>query len=1312
MNNFKLSILCISFCFLVMWATTYQPAQTFNPTTDSYQEGPQEFFKFHQEIRTPADATEPQYEKGFLIRERQKSVAAARSNRLNNARTQSNGVVEWKERGPANVPGRTRGLLVDPADPNKNTWYAGSASGGVWKTTNAGANWTLITPDLTNLATTVLAMAASNPNTIYLGTGEGFGNLDGVQGNGMYKSADRGVTWSYLPSTANFDDINRAIVSPTNENVVVVAAQTGIYKTTDGGQNWTRVSSRPIIQDLKATPGNFNIQYATQNGTGVLKSVDAGDTWSLSNAGMSPVLRCEIDVCPSRPNRIYASCENGDSPKMMMSDDAGVTWSLIDVKLTTAPLNFLNGQGWYDNTIACDPFNPNVIYFGGVDLFQTTLDGTTSTGGFYTIEDVGYSSFATLTNFTNATNGNFDVGSSANGVTVEIRFGPGRSQKAHRFLVPSGATSGVPNTSYAYQDYVNVPFEIWDITNNRQLMASFRDQGRDGAFNLINFNTDNTEATLQSREYLYVNNVDYNGTTPNPSIAVNGGHIFNQMYFIWPTLNSNATWPPTSNSLLRFKFSNQLRLNGTTTFITDGRGQYGSPSKNSIVHVDHHNLVMIPMSANTYKILNANDGGIFVSNTSFTPGINDGNWTFAGSNYNTSQFYGADKRPGFDEYFGGMQDNGTWKSRPGEVASPTSQYNFNIGGDGFEVIWNNLDDKKLIGGSQNNNFRRSADGGSTWAVATSGLSGTHPFISKLANSRDNPEVIYTLSSAGVFTSTNFGQTWTLTPITEKWGGTTSLMDIEVSRANANIVWAGSGMVNSGTLRNLQVSTNGGKTFAATNNYTAVTMGGITRLASHPTQANTAYALFSFSGRPKILRTTDLGQTWFDISGYGTNSTSSNGFPNVATYCLYVRPDDPNIIWAGTEIGIVESLDAGATWNILDDFPNVSVWDMKGLDDQVVIATHGRGIWTARIEKAQASPIERPEALAIGTNPQSDLAVKFRLRQPFDSVVFFINTVKAGKIMTIPNGDYIARIKNAQKGAVTVNLIGYKNSAPFASSNFGGQNVILANGFPQKYANLFTDLTAFSIQGFVLADFGTSNQSLQTPHPYFANTEPTAMLLQPIVVSPTSSNFFYQDVALVQTSPTGVQFGQPGFKDFVVVEATKNGLDWIPLKDGYNASANPAWLTALNANQAGTPTLQVDQNIDLKTKFSANDTLLFRFRLKSDNDNVTGWGWSIDNLFIQQQPTGIEPASTIEAFSIFPNPTDGKATIRYNLRQQSAVMIEVMDATGKIAIQESIGAQDVGTHEHQINLDGKSEGVFVVRVKAGNEIKTSKMVLKK
>ncbi len=879
-------------------------------------------------------------------------------------------------------------------------------------------------------------------------------------------------------------------------------------------------------------------------------------------------------------------------------------------------------------------------------------------------------------------------------------------------MVPAGSAAGVPNTSYTYQDYVNVPFEVWDITSNRQLMVSFRDQGRDGAFNLISSNTVDTDPTKQSREYLYINNVDYNATTPSSSIAVTGGHVFNQMYFIWPTLATGATWPPSGNSILRFRFSSQQKLNGITTFITDGRGQYGNPNKNAIVHVDHHNLVMIPMSANTYKILNANDGGVFVSNTSSVPGINDGNWTFGGADYNTSQFYGADKRPGFDEYFGGMQDNGTWKSVAGQVASKSSQYLFNIGGDGFEVIWHNTDDKKMIGGAQNNNFRRSVDGGATWTVATSGLSGSQPFVSKLAGSRDNPDVIFTLSSAGVFTSPNFGQSWTLTPITDKWGSATSLMDVEVSRANANVIWAGSGMVNSGSLRNLQLSTDGGKTFKAVNNYTLVPLGGITKLASHPIEQKTAYALFSFSGRPKILRTTDFGLTWNDITGFNNNSTSSNGFPNVATYCLYVRTDDPNIIWAGTEIGIVQSLDNGLTWGLLDDFPNVSVWDMKAQDDQIVIATHGRGIWTAKVGAVQKSNVDRPAILATGTTPQSDFAIKFQVNRPFDSIRVRINDNIVGKINQVPAGTFIFKVKNAPKSTINVNLIGFKDSAPYSSSTFSGTNISLATGYKNTYSNVFTTFDNLNLSGFTLADFGTSNRSLQTLHPYLSNNEPNAIITQPIIVSGGLSTFFFQDVALIQPSANGVTFGQPGFKDFVVVEATKNGIDWVALKDGYNSSANAAWLTAFNANQQGTPAMQVDQSIDLKTKFKANDTLLFRFRLRADNDNVTGWGWSIDNLFIQQAPTGIELHNAIESLTVYPNPVQSKATIRYTLAVPSAATIELFDAAGRVNFTENLAQQREGAYERELDLTGKEEGAYILRMKSTNGTKSVKIILRK
>ncbi|MCU0382780.1 MAG: hypothetical protein MUF68_01825, partial [Cyclobacteriaceae bacterium] len=154
------------------------------PTAVQYQEGdfdgPAEFAKFHWQIRTAEGQNKPGYENGYKLKELRKSKQLARMRK--SARTKSNGITEWIERGPSNVPGRTRGLIVDPADPAKNTWYAGSVGGGVWKTTNAGQSWRNLTPDLPNLATSVLVQASSNPNVIYCGTGEGFFNLDAIDG--------------------------------------------------------------------------------------------------------------------------------------------------------------------------------------------------------------------------------------------------------------------------------------------------------------------------------------------------------------------------------------------------------------------------------------------------------------------------------------------------------------------------------------------------------------------------------------------------------------------------------------------------------------------------------------------------------------------------------------------------------------------------------------------------------------------------------------------------------------------------------------------------------------------------------------------------------------------------------------------------------------------------------------------------------------------------------------------------------------------------------------------------------------------------
>jgi photosystem II stability/assembly factor-like uncharacterized protein len=1306
----KIVLVSLLFVLCIQLAVIYTPApetQVAKPEPKIHYEegdfdGPAEFAKFHWQIRTAEGQDKPAYTNGYKLKELRKSKQLARMRK--SAKTKSNGITEWIERGPANVPGRTRGLIVDPADPAKNTWYAGSVGGGVWKTTNAGQTWRNLTPDLPNLATSVLVQATSNPNVIYCGTGEGFFNLDAVDGAGVFKSTDRGESWTQLASTINFPDVNRMAVDPANENIVLAATADGLYRSVNGGTSWNLVLEQELIQDLKATPGNFNILYAAQNSEGVWKSTDAGLTWN-ETANLGTVGRIEIAISPVNTNRIFVSAEAesfGSGSYLYMSDDGGNSWNMVNVSIGGNQVDFLNEQGWYDNTIACDPFNANIVYFGGVDLFRTQLTSGSTSFPVFSLEASNISSYVDLVNFSSASNGNFDVGPSFAGLSVEFRFGPGQTQKAHRFTVPAGATSGVANSSYTYAGYVDVPFTVWDITTvpNRQLMVSFRDQANNGIFDLLPANTSSTNANEQSREYVFVNNVTYSSSA-NASIATTGGHVFSEMYNIWPILPTGGQFPAMQNATLSIITSTLSVLNANTLNITDGRGEFGN-GKNNNVHVDHHNIVMIPMSATTYKILNANDGGVFVSNTDPTPGIDNNEWTSTDNGYNSSQFYGADKKPGADEYFGGMQDNGTWVSQPDQTANASANYNFRIGGDGFEVIWNYNNPQLLIGGSQFNGFARSTNGGLTFGDATAGLTGNMPFISKLANSNSFPDRIFTLGQNGVFVSTNFGQSWTLTPITTRWANA-SLMDIDVSRANANIVWAGTGMTSQ---LSLHVSTNGGQSFQVTNNYTETSMGGITKLATHPTEPNTAYAIFSLAGKPKILRTKNLGQSWQDISGFGTNNVSSKGFPDVAVYCLYVRPDDTNIIWAGTEIGIVESTDGGETWAIIEDFPNVSVWDLKGVDNKIVIGTHGRGIWTATVnsDKNQANVPELPVITAGGTDPSERLAVKVSNPFSYDSIEVMVNNTKIGVLKNTIVGETIVAISGLSFGTKEVRLLAYELGAVFSGKPFSVSYINLKDA-KTSHVDYINTLENFIVSALALSRFEeqeTERRTLHTLHPYAANTRASAFLTVPIIVQATNAKLYYRDVAILEPN-----------NDFVMLEATSDGVNWLPLKPKYDASHKTNWLTIYNSpapNNIPAYTETVAHEVNLLDFFEANEKILVRFRVEA-NATVQAWGWALDYLIIQATPTSVETKQAeIEQFDVYPNPVKRgeEITVSYTLYAQQEGNLRLQDAQGREVASRALGKATQGSESIQTNA--LQPGMYYVTLQSKGESKIKKVIV--
>lgn len=1286
------------------------------------KDGPDEFLKFHRGIRTRSDEEKPGYPQNHQLIELQKAQQFSSLQKGAFAvriQTNSNGVIAFTERGPGNVPGRTRGLIVDPDDATHKTWYAGSASGGIWKTSDAGSSWQWITPSVPNMATTCLAMAESNHNVIYAGTGEAFRNTDGVNGMGIFKSTDRGGNWSALANSSLLENVNRIAVDPSNENYLLAACNSGIFLSTDGGLNWTKVYSG-FVQDLRATPGNFSILYAGENGVGVIKSINNGATWTRTNAGMAPNGRVEIAISPVKTDRIVASTEgtlSGGKSDLYLSDDGGNTWSLVALTLSSKTVDYLGGQGWYDNTAAFSPYDKNIVYVGGIGAFQVTL-GSPATGnsGSYSINEIN-TSFVSLINFgASAYGGKLETGSAVTHDTVEVRFGPGLKQKAHRFLVPEGATSGVPDANYSYQDYVDVPFQVWNRATNQQLMVSFRDQGRNGIFDLITLDTDAaTVAAQQSREYIFISNVPYN-TVADPSIAKAGGQVYQKMYFFWPTLTSGTTWDPTAlpASKLQIKYSSVNNYSSTIKSVADVYNDYDGVNAN-LVHPDQHNIYPIKQNdaSKTFQLLMANDGGVFLSGISASPGTTQGEWKKVGNGYNTSQFYGADKRPGAQEYLGGMQDNSTYYTPTGTISTATTNFvtNSKLSGDGFAVLWNSLNSDRMIGGSQFNYFVRSIDGGTTWSTAFSGLtlSGSSPdhsrfpFISKLANSKQAPDNIYTVGTEGVWRSTNFGNSWTLSPINSGWGLAT-FTDVEVSRANPNMVWAGAGQYSGKTLF---VSTNAGQNFNAVPNPVGFTLGNITRIATHPWEPNTAYALYSFAKTAKIMKTTDLGQTWTDISGFGTGTSSSTGFPDVAVYSLYVRPDDTNIIWAGTEIGIFESLDGGASWALLNAFPSVAVWDMKGQDNEIVIATHGRGIWTATVSKDQNGV---SKILTSGTTPQSKFKMVINVPYRYDSVRLKFNSTQTVKFIPPDTGTFVLQMSNIPTGLVSVQTIGYKGSTAVPSPVFNQVNLKLS-AYQQKYYDYLINANNFYQDGFSLQSFGQSNSSLQSQHNYSPNHNATTTLLVPIIVSSGLSSFVYDDVVLVQPASNGSVFGQSAFNDYVIAEATKDGLTWIPIANGYNSASNSNWLSAFNSAKSGDQSLTATESFDLKSNFKTGDTLLIRFRLYSNTDNTVGWGWSIDNLYIQQTPAAVEPNSANELM-VYPNPSPGKFTISYSLTMESEVSINVWDVTGKSISYQNFGIQPAGKNRAELNLGEMPDGIYLVRLNTIDGEKVCKVFIRK
>lgn len=970
-----------------------------------------------------------------------------------------------------------------------------------------------------------------------------------------------------------------------------------------------------------------------------------------------------------------------------------------------------------------------MAFFGGVDLWKVELNGNTSStnevtgvdlentdflrwigwGGPYNNGSIGRSidfynwTFKSYEPTYNASKLSSDY------VSIEVRFGPGKSQKAHMFYRYASAL-------WQYKGYISVPFEVWDITNNRQLMISFRDGNNNGVFDLNEWDGGSgSNGIYACREYMMIYSSAYDSANPDPEIGIDNGVINKMLYAFWAELPTGGIWDSNNipASTIRINYGTTLTRYAAFTPVTDGYGDYGKP----YVHVDHHSINIFPIdeASNSFWIVNGNDGGVAVSTNG---GVS---WREALSGgYNTTQFFGVDKKHGADEYIGGTQDNGTWKSPPGVSANLNSIYTRPIGGDGFDVSWHYTNPLKIIGGYQNNNFGRTTNGGISWVSAVNGLrdvgQGKGQFISKIAESNSDPDIIFTTGSEGVWRSEDFGGNWNLTSVTD-WYFNSLSTPIAVSIADPQIVWAGSAI--SSNYSYLFVSTDGGLSFTKVSNL-SVGMGYITGIDTHPTDPNTAYITFSYSDFPKIFKTTDLGQTWSDITGF-SGAVSSNGFPDVATYCVVVMPFNANMIWAGTEIGLFESLDGGSTWHYAaNGLPAVCIWDMKIVDDQVILATHGRGIYTVTLPSlaGYTPPAVTLSPLLLSTTQSFTgvIAIEANLRAAYDSTKIFVDGISALKTVNSTVGISTINVQTAQTGTVDIQVIGYKSGRAYKSSAIS-TTLLAYKAAQSSYVNNFNSASSdFSGDGFSISKpTGFSSNAIHTDHNYAENRNYIYNFLIPINVSSAYPFVEYDDIALVEQGDSGTHFGDSEFWDYVVLEGSKDGINWTPLEDGYDCQLDSRWLSLYINSTVPDSTHFVHHKVNLLSNFAVGDQIILRFRMFSDEYTV-GWGWAIDNVTIQQSAVGIEKDKSIPTqFALlqnYPNPFNPSTTIRFSLPEAEHVKLEIYDSIGR-RIETLVDSRlEAGYYNYKWNAKGYASGVYIYRITAGSHSDTKKLNLLK
>ncbi len=322
----------------------------------------------------------------------------------------------WSSIGPDNIGGRIRAIVVNKN--NSNQILLGAVDGGIWKTTNGGASWQPMTDSYGPIS--ISCFVYDNNQTVYAGTGEGWGNTDAIVGGGIFKSTDFGSSWTLLPSTYSatnsstdplyweFKNVLAMDIDPSGNIYAATKAINytggvgqyylfgGIYKSTDNGSTWTKISPSSTSTNYYNPTGviafsSSTIIFAAGSGSpngGIYRTTDGGTTWNEVTSGLPSSGYNTIVIQKDNSGNAYAVYQSTDNSTsgdgglkgIYKSTDSGASWTQLTSppKITsTGNLSYLGTQGWYGSAIGVDPFNNKNIYVGGIDMMKSSNGGST-----------------------------------------------------------------------------------------------------------------------------------------------------------------------------------------------------------------------------------------------------------------------------------------------------------------------------------------------------------------------------------------------------------------------------------------------------------------------------------------------------------------------------------------------------------------------------------------------------------------------------------------------------------------------------------------------------------------------------------------------------------------------------------------------------------------------------------------------------------------------------------------------------------------------------------------------------------------------